>query len=54
MKFPFLAASGEVLLRNATLTYAKIEVAIKELEGALFIHRAHAKFLPFVANAHSS
>jgi hypothetical protein len=53
-KFPYLAASGEVLLLNANSTYAEIEVGIKEFERALFIHGAHAKFLPFVANAHGS
>ena len=54
MKFPFLTASGEALIGNASLTYAEIEVGIKELEGARFIHGAHAKFLPLVSNAHSS
>ena len=42
----------EILLGNASLTYTQIEVGIKELEGALLVHKSHAKLPPFVPDVH--
>ena len=54
IKFPFSAESVERLPRNEISTYTEIEVRIEEFKGTLFIHGAHSKFMPLVANAHST
>ena len=42
----------EVNTRGTNMTYTEIKVSVKELEGVLLIHGAHAKVVPFVSNAH--
>ena len=42
----------EVRTRYTRLTYTEIEIGVKEFEGTLLIHGAHAKVTPFISNAH--
>jgi hypothetical protein len=44
--------SVDILPRDASSSYTQIEVGIKQLEGALLIHGAHAEFPPFIPDAH--
>ena len=36
------------------MTFACVKVGIKKLEGIRFIHRAHSKFMPLIADTYSA